>query len=196
MGQVFELQIEESSNSELEVNYVAAVDRPAIEKNFLVFNADKVKLKFANDADGSFLIGAAMIPDMLIPRVDEDGNEYQVFFTKETIKAIAEKFFEKGYQNNVNLMHDPAQKMEGITFFQSVIKDTEKGIIGMQDDLPDGTWYLGARNKNEEVKAKVLSGELKGWSVEGMFKYKKKAVAMSAEDAFAKILDILNRIED
>ena len=191
---VFELLIEEKPNSELEVNYVAGVDRPAIERNFLVFKEQKPKLAFASTGgDGSFLIGAAMIPDMLIDRVDEDGNEYQVFFSKQTIATIAQKFFEKGFQNNFNLMHDPEQQKDGVTFYQSFIKDTEKGIVGFNDDLPDGTWYLGAKVKNEEVKAKVLSGEIKGWSVEGMFKYKQKQTQMSEKEAFEKIIEILNR---
>lgn len=194
---VFELLIEEKPNSELEVNYVAGVDRPAIEKNFLVFKEQKSKMAFVSTGgDGSFLIGAAMIPDMLIPRVDEDGNDYEVFFSKETINIIAQKFFEKGFQNNFNLMHDPAQQKDGVTFYQSFVKDTEKGIIGFDDGLPDGTWYLGAKVKNDEVKAKVLSGEIKGWSVEGMFKYKQKTVKMSEEEAFEKICQILNGIND
>ena len=190
---VYELLIEENPNSELEVNFVAGVDRPAIERNFLVFKENKPKMKFASvEGDGSFIIGPAMIPDMLIDRVADDGTEYQVFFSAATIGSIAEKFFEKGFQHNFNLMHDPEQQKDGVTFFQSFIKDTAKGIVGFNDDLPDGTWYLGAKVKNEEVKALVKSGEIKGWSVEGLFKYKQKPVANS--DVFQQIADILSGI--
>ena len=189
---VFELLIEAKPNSELVVNYVAGVDRPAIERNFLVFKEVKKKLNFAEVGDGSFVIGAAMIPDMLIDRVDEDGTEYQVFFSKETIALIAEMFYTNGFQSNFNLMHDPNQQKDGVVFFQSFIKDTAKGILGMEGDYPEGTWFLGAKINNEEVKQKVLNGEIKGWSVEGMFKYKNKQAFSSDEMILEKIMQLLN----
>ena len=189
---VFELLIEAKPNSELVVNYVAGVDRPAIERNFLVFKEVKKKLNFAEVGDGSFVIGAAMIPDMLIDRVDEDGTEYQVFFSKETIALIAEMFYTNGFQSNFNLMHDPNQQKDGVVFFQSFIKDTAKGILGMEGDYPEGTWFLGAKINNEEVKQKVLNGEIKGWSVEGMFKYKNKQAFSSDEMLLERIVQLLN----
>ena len=48
----------------------------------------------------SNLIGAILVPDKKIPRLDKETNEeYEVFFTKETIKQ-AQKLFMNSLNNN------------------------------------------------------------------------------------------------
>jgi len=189
----YELMIDENEDSTLEVDAVALVDEPAIEVNWFAFKQQADLLKFAAiNEDEQVLIGAAMIPDKPIFRRDEDGTEYNVTFSKETIKSIALKFFKKNFQNNSNIQHDPAQKVEGITFFQSFMKDTAKGILGLSGEYPEGTWFLGAKVDNADVWARVKSGEIKGFSVEGMFKYKK--AKLSADETFEKIKSILSEI--
>jgi hypothetical protein len=177
------------------VDAVALVDEPAIEANWFAFKKVPDLFNFAAiNEDEQVLIGAAMIPDKPIFRRDEDGTEYNVTFSKETIKSIALKFFKKNFQTNSNIQHDPAQKVAGITFFQSFIKDIAKGITGLEGDYPDGTWFLGAKVDNADVWAKVKSGEIKGFSVEGMFKYKK--VAKTADTLMAEIKNILSGINE
>lgn len=169
---IYDLQIDEGAESQFEVNYVALVDAPAIQRDWMAFN-DAMSLKFSNDEE-RVVVGAAMVPDMLIYRSDPEMGEFYVKFTKETISNIALKFFEKGYQSNVNLMHNGDMKMEGITFYQSFIKDTAKGIGGMEGDYPEGTWFLGAKVNNNDAWELVKAGKVKGFSVEGLFKYKPK----------------------
>ncbi len=77
------------------------------------------------------VIGPAMIPDKPIFRRDQDGTEYYVFFTKDTIRTIAEKFYRKGFQNNGNEMHDSSKPVD-MVFFQSWIADESKGIPKMK----------------------------------------------------------------
>ena len=192
---VFELKVSNEPNSQFEVDYVAGVDRPAIERDFMAFNAVKSKFDFAQIQDEQRIIfGAAMIPNQLIIREDEKGNPFKVFYTADTVRLIAEMFFEKGYQKNFNLMHDPNQQKDGVVFFQSVIKDTSKGIIGVEGDYPDGTWFLGAKVNNEEVWNEVKQGKIKGFSIEGMFnKVAVKEPMYTAEEAHKMIEQILNR---
>jgi hypothetical protein len=190
---IYELLIDENPESESEVNFVALVDSPAIERNFLAFNENTNPFAFAAvDDEQRIVFGPAMIPDMPIYRADENG-EYQVVFSKDTIKSIALKFFEKGYQQNVNLMHDAGQQVEGVTFFVSALKDKVRGIEVMTDDLPDGTWYLGAYVRPDEVWADIKAGKFKGFSVEGLFKYKKQK--MSAEAKLKAIEQLLQDID-
>jgi len=169
---VYDLQIDAGAESQFEVNYVALVDAPAIKRDWMAFN-DALPLKFGSD-DERIVVGAAMVPDMLIYRNDPEMGEFYVKFSKETISNIALKFFEKGYQSNVNLMHNGDMKMDGITFYQSFIKDTAKGIGGMEGDYPEGTWFLGAKVNNQDDWNLVKDGKVKGFSVEGLFKYKPK----------------------
>jgi hypothetical protein len=169
------------------VNFVALVDRPAIERGWLAFSAQPKPQAFAVEDDGErLIIGAAMIPDQAIYRKDDNG-EYYVTFSRQTIAKIALKFFANGYQNNVNLMHDSGQQVEGVTFFQSFIKDSAKGIGGMSGDYPDGTWFLGAKVQNDAVWADVKAGKFTGFSVEGLFKYQR-----TDEQLLAAIMNLLS----
>ena len=99
---VYEMVINPDESSEVEVSFVALVDKPAIEKNFLAFNK---ALQFAINEEKRIISGPAMIANQLIYRKDANG-EYNVFFSPETIREIAIKFFKKDYQKNINLFHD------------------------------------------------------------------------------------------
>lgn len=156
-------------------------------------DADK-KFKFSvvNEYE-RVVVGPAMIPDLPIYRKDETG-EYYVFFDKKTIETIALKFYQKGFQQNANEMH--AKAVEGITFFQSWIADESKGIPKMKqfEDLPDGTWFLGAKIMNDETWEKVKDGTFKGFSVEGMFDMTEIKMRQSADVIIAKLRDLLAEI--
>ena len=191
---LYELLISEDPNSELEVNAVAAVDIPAIDKTWLAFKDNPNPYAFAAmDEEQHIIIGAAMIPDLKIFRRDEEtGEEFNVVFSKETIATIAEKFYAKNFQSNFNIMHDPSQTKDGVVFFMSFIRDEAKGMIGLKGEYPDGTWFLGAKVNNPEVWNDVKSGKIKGFSVEGLFAFKKKS--LTAEQTYEKIKELLNGI--
>lgn len=177
---VFELVIDPSQSSDIEVSYVALVDKPAIERNFLAFNS--VKLDFVVNQDQQIISGPAMVADSLIYRRDDTG-EYNVFFSKDTIKDIAIKFFQKDYQRNINLFHDRNLSTDDVTIFESFVSDKERGIPPMKgfEDLPDGTWFISAKVSSPEIWADVKSGKVRGFSVEGMFNYIKKPQSMQQE---------------
>lgn len=184
---VYEMIIDENPESEVEVSFVALVDKPAIEKNFMAFKS--LKLDFAADPARQIISGPAMVADTLIYRKDA-GGEYNVFFSKETIAEIALKFFKKDYQKNLNLFHDPTLSLQGVTIFESFISDKSRGVRPMVgfEDLPDGTWFISAKVENPDVWAKIQSGEVKGFSVEGIFSYTKKPKIVEEQ-----IAEILNR---
>ena len=188
---VYNLEISEFDDTE--VDFVALVDKPAIEKNFIAFKDEKKVAFKIEDEDEMIITGALMLADKPIFRSDENG-EYYVVFSKKTIKDIAQKFFSKGYQSNVNLMHDNGSKVEGLTMFESWIVDEKRGIKPMQgfEDVPDGSWFGSFKVNNPEVWAMIKSGEVKGFSVEGLFKYKQKP--MTEEEALKKIKELLANI--
>lgn len=169
---VYELVISNDETSDVEVSFVALVDKPAIEKNFMRFSDQS--FRFAINEEKKIISGPAMIAGQLIYRKDETG-EYNVFFSPETVREIAVKFFKKDYQKNLNLFHDPSLSVEGVTIFESFVSDVSRGIQPMKgfEDLPDGTWFISAKVDNEDVWNKIKSGEVKGFSVEGIFSYMK-----------------------
>jgi hypothetical protein len=142
------------------------------------------------NSEERIVVGPAMIPDMPIYRRDETG-EYHVFFDKKTIETIALKFYAKGFQQSANEMH--TKPVEGITFFMSWIADESKGIPKMKqfENLPDGTWFLGAKVMNDETWSKVKDGTFKGFSVEGMFDMTEVKMRMKEEEIIQKLRDLL-----
>lgn len=182
----YEMVIEESTTSEIGVSFVALVDRPAIEKNFMAFNS--LKIDFSKDEEKRIISGPAMVANSLIYRKDDNG-EYNVFFSKKTIEEIALKFFKMDYQKNLNLFHDPNLSLEGVTIFESFVTDTTRGIMPMKgfEDLPDGTWFISCKVENDAIWEKIKAGEVKGFSVEGIFNYVKKPQAI--EDQIAELLN-------
>ena len=138
--------------------------------------------------------GPLMLADTPIYRNDDNG-EYYVVFTKDTIKKIAQRFFKKGYQSNVNLMHDQGNLTEGMTMFESWIKDDKRGIKAMKgfEDVPDGSWFGSFKVDNDEVWQMVKDGKVRGFSVEGQFNYRKTG-DKRIEQLWENVLGVLAQI--
>jgi hypothetical protein len=192
---VYKCVIDENMDSDLQVEFVALVDKPAIERNFLAFNE---KLRFAIDEDKRIVSGPAMLADMMIYRNDPQLGEYYTLFDKASILSIVQKFFKKGFIQNFNLMHDPAQRTEGVTIYESFITDTARGIAPMKgfEDAADGSWFLTAKVDDESIWQKVKSGEVKGFSVEGIFKQvpvRLNSQKLTDEQVIEQIKSLLNQ---
>jgi hypothetical protein len=193
---VYQLEISDDVNDLSEVDFVALVDKPAIERNFLRFNENRANFVIQNE-ERRIVSGPLMLADTPIYRNDENG-EYYVMFTKDTIEKIAQKFFKKGYQSNVNLMHDNNQAVDGVTMFESFIVDESRGVATMKgfEDVPQGSWLGSFLVENDSVWAKVKAGEFKGFSVEGLFNYKKGKQEMSKdEEIWHRIVEVLQGVE-
>lgn len=185
---IYMAEIDPAVDSELEVNYIGLVDKPAIEKNFLAFNDDRSKLRFSVNEEKRIISGPAMIADMPIYRRDEKLGEYLVVFDKKAIQCIVEKFSAKGYLKNFNLFHDEQQQVDDVVIYNSFISDSSIGIAPMQgfEDCADGTWFISAKVNNDAVWEKVKSGDIKGFSVEGLFYYIPKTMPVTAKQLLAK----------
>jgi len=193
---IYQLEISDDLNDDVEVDFVALVDRPAIERDFLMFKEAKANFIIQSE-DRRIVSGALMLADTPIYRNDQNG-EYYVTFTKDTIEKIAQKFFKKGYQSNVNLMHDEALAVEGVTMYESFIVDLSRGVMAMKgfEDAPEGSWFGSFKVENESVWNKIKSGEFKGFSVEGIFNYKKGKQPMSVEESlWSEICSILEQVK-
>jgi len=155
-----------------------------------------IQLSFgAINEDKQEIFGPAMLADVPIYRNDEQLGEYNVVFDKATIYKIAQKFFEKDFNKNFNLMHDPNQKCTGVYAFQSYIVDSTEGRPAPKgyEDAKDGSWFLGVKVNNPKVWAKIKSGEIKGFSVEGVFEYKKKE--LTAKEIYYQIQKLLEEVD-
>lgn len=192
---IYDLIINQDEDNDAEVSFIALVDSPAIKLPFLQFKEEE-RLTFAIQSESEHIItGPLMIPQQLIYRNSEQFGEHYVKFSVETIKQIAIKFSKKGYQKNVNIMHEADMQVEGVTMFESFISDSKRGIKPMEafKDLPDGTWFGSFYVENPKVWELVKSGEVKGFSVEGMFDYEAPQEPLSKDEKqLAELREILN----
>jgi hypothetical protein len=192
---IYKAEIDINPNSDLEVNFIGLVDRPAIERNFQAF---KNKAQFILNEEKRIISGPAMIADMPIYRRDEELGEYYVVFDKQAIRCIVEKFSAKGYMKNFNLFHNDQATVTDVTIFNSFISDAELGISPLKgfDDISDGSWFISAKVNNDYVWNQVKEGVVKGFSVEGIFSYvPTQKTMLSAADAFERIEKILQRTD-
>lgn len=140
---------------------------PSTKRNLGLSN---ISQSFKNvDEDKQILVGPAMLPDTPIYRRDFEG-EYYVFFTKETIEMIAEKYMRNQYTANNDIDHN-GEVAEDVFVMESWIKESEndKSKDYGFGELPIGTWFVKMKVNNDAVWKQVKEGKLNGFSVSGMF---------------------------
>jgi len=146
-------------------------------------------LRFA-DEEKKILVGPAMIPNLAIPRIDDEGKMYDVTFSEETIAEIAQKFLKEARTNEVNKDHK--QNDAGTYVYESwIVEDpkTDKANTVYGFSVPKGTWMVKMKVDDPETWKRVKAGELRGFSVEGVFSDLEEIEAMKK---YMKIKKILN----
>ena len=150
------------------IDAVSVVESPAIEENFVALSKHEVELKEV-DKEKRILMGAALIPNKKIYRVNAKKEEYYIYFSEDTVRQAMELFFKNGNQSNATYEHKDAVK--GMTVVESwLIEDSEKDKSTLYGfSLPKGTWMISMKVDNDEVWNDVKAGKVKGFSIEGYF---------------------------
>lgn len=151
---------------------VSLVDDPAVQSNFDVFraavpDAKTTALYAIADEDRHLVRGVVLRADFPIFRRDNPGDPgYYVIFSKDQIRAIAEKYIADGRANAVDTDHD-GQEVEGVQLVQYFLKDSEAGIAPEGfDDIADGSLFAEYHVTNDDVWGEIKAGTYKGFSVE------------------------------
>jgi hypothetical protein len=175
------------------IDAVSVVKNPAIEENFIALNKHEVELKKI-DEEKRILMGAALVPNKQIYRVNEKKEEYYIFFSEQTVRKASELFLMRSNQNNATYEHK--DKLEGLSVVESWIIEDEKSdksrLYGF--DLPVGTWMISMKVNNDEVWSDVKEGKVKGFSIEGYFadKYEMSIIDEKTEDEI--LLEAIKKI--
>ena len=132
------------------VNALSLVESPAIMSDWVALGDQKPVLLAEVNADKQILLGAALIPDKPIYR-NMGGEEFYIYFSKDTIAKAAEMFFKRSNQNNATLEHQ--QPIEGMTIFESWIVDNPEFDKSKQYglDVPAGTWMVSMKVDNKDI---------------------------------------------
>lgn len=154
-------------NEEDGVKIISLVENPAVERNFIQLSK-QYNTKLQLNEEKQELLGVALIPDFPIYRVGNMG-EYYITFSKEAIRKTAINFYKDLNLNKADIEHSH-NLVSGITYFQSFLIDSKRGIKPSEfKDLPDGSWIVGCKVENPQIWAKIKSGEVKGFSIDGYF---------------------------
>ena len=182
-----EMYVDEN-NLELGIRAVSLVEDPAIESNFVTLkNENRIELAEVNK-ERRILLGAVLIPNKPILRVDKDGTEYYIYFTKETIFKIAVMLAKNKLNDQVTQDHSKFIKdMTTFETWQTEHKEMDKSAFyGL--DVPVGTLCMSMKADNEEVYNLAKEGKIKGFSIEGFFSDKLDKKELSKEDKEIEIL--------
>ena len=166
------------------VNAVSIVENPAIQSDFIALAENETPIQLAEvSKDKRILMGAALIPDKPIYR-NMDGEEFYIYFSKETVRQAAELFFKRSNHQNATLEH--SQALSGMTVFESwIIEDSQldkSRKYGLE--LPEGTWMVSMKVDDEDIwNNYVKNNKVFGFSIEGQFANKLvKDVEMSNQE--------------
>ena len=179
------------------------------EKQFGKCFGEFCNLNFSKSSDQMFsaneeqrmIYSPLMIPNLLIPRIAEDGEKYFVKFTPEAIERIQRKFMIQQRLRETNLEHTD-KKFNDVVMVESWIvngnSDKSYTLGFTPEQVPTGSWMVGYKVLdttegdiiwNEYIKP----GKVKGISAEGNFLLN---FSKQAEDEYllGEIIKILNKI--
>lgn len=164
---VYKIVIDEE-NEQSGIEFVSLVQQPAIMVKGLAFNDTPIKLEFKYDNDKQIIAGPAIIPDMKIYRYDDEIGEFYVYFEKEMIEKMVDRFNKLPKEFKINLDHSdkiaPAF-IKGSWIIENKEYDKSK-MYGF--DLPEGTWFIEVKVEDKDFWAKeIKKGEKYGFSIEG-----------------------------
>ena len=177
---IVELVIDENDETS-GIEAISVVETPAIEENFVALNKHELQLKEVNK-EKRILMGAALIPDKSIYRRNDKGDEYYIYFSKDTVRKASELFFKRS--NHKNATYEHKQPIEGMTIVESwIVENTKKDKSAHYGlNVPEGTWMVSMKVDNEEIYEKAKNGEVKGFSIEGYFADKLDMSSQSIEE--------------
>ena len=149
------------------IKAISFVNDPAIEENWVALNKQEIAFKSIDD-DKRIVVGIALKPDLLIPRVKGD-YQFNVIFSKETVKEASHLYLKQLNNNEATLEHE--EKAEGLSVVESWLvedpKNDKSNIYGLE--ASEGDWVVMMSVDNDEVWAKVKDGTFLGYSIEGSF---------------------------
>ena len=124
------------------------------------------------EGEKMLLAGPLMVADKLIPRIDDEGNKYYVFFDQEAIQKLSYKLMRNKLIDSINIEHDSQRKVDDISLVETwLVEDPQRDKSNSYGyELNKGSWFGVYKVNNKDVWDKYIkTGKVKGFSVEGLF---------------------------
>jgi len=197
------MEVGENEEDEDNILRTSLVNNPATQKLFAVFSKQENNPNFdfkvveptpenkqvvAKGGFSRIISGVWFMPDTDYLRLDwETGAFFTTRMERSELKKAVTNFSKNGLVNDFNTHHDTdARPPEGLRTMEIWVLDDHKELspilknsietLGYSaKDIPLGTVFMSVFVSNEQFfNDKILSGEVKGFSIEGFFKLSKK----------------------
>jgi len=171
---------------------------------YIVSQQNMSRQDFKADKEKRMLYSPLMLPNILIPRM-ENNQKYYVRFTPESIEKIQRKFMVEQRLRSNNYEHSD-QKFNDIVMVESwiIAGDSDKAYeLGFtKKNAPVGSW-MGGYKVLDTPEGDIIwndyikSGKVKGLSVEGEFLLRTTDAEFfnKYDVAFQKIVEILGQVK-
>lgn len=180
---IYELKLTEAEEW---IDNISLVAEPAIEVDFMAFAKER-PFKFS-DEDKHIITGAVMIPDKKMWRKDFGGC--YVYFSADTCNKAAQRWLMDGKNRSFSVHHN--EEVKSVSVVESWVKVSEQDkstALGFTN-IPNGTWFISAKVEDEGLWQAIKSGEVNGFSIEGVFSIvetdEESSIIREAEDWLSK----------
>lgn len=189
MGKLFKIVIDDTEDTGMDA--IALVDVPAVQRNFLKFSEEKKVVYQKFNDEKRVISGVVALADTPIYRYDPFEGDYWVVFERDTIEKMVVKYAKAGLFNKVNLQHNDDTVQDGIYMVESYIKNSEIGLNPNEFyDVPDGSWIVSYKVENVELWDAIKnSGQLNGFSLQGLFQLEQKFSNVNKEETLDDLIN-------
>lgn len=151
---------------------ISFVDCPANEEDFVALARQPQEVTLRHDWKKQILTGVVLKPDQLIYRYSPQMGEYCIKFSADQIEKIAQKMMRTGVAlHNTTHQHATPLKDNYLTELW-IVEDPQSdksNALGFKN-LPKGTLMCSYKVEDKEYWTnEVLTGNVKGFSLEGFF---------------------------
>ena len=169
---------------------ISLVDKPAIQEQFIYLSSHEIELKVTHEEKRE-VVGIALVPDKKIYR-NIDGEEFNIYFTSQTIEKTNELFMKNLNLNKITSQHE--RDVEGVSVIESwIVEDSKQDKSNIYKlNAPVGSWIVKMKVYNDSEWVRVKNGEYKGFSIEG--KYKEADV--KASEQVSETDELIKEIEN
>jgi hypothetical protein len=169
---IYNCLIDEDPTDETGVYAISFVEEPANETDFVALSKHSRQEFLSMDHQKQILTGVVLRPEQLIYRNSDVLGEHYIKFSAAQIEKIAHKMMREGIALH-NTSHEHAIALDGNYLVELwIVEDPgndKSKALGFAD-LPKGTLMCSYKIKDREYwDSQVLSGNVKGFSLEGIF---------------------------
>lgn len=169
---------------------ISLVDKPAIQEDFIYLSSHEIELKVTNEEKRE-VVGIALVPDKKIYR-NVDGEEFNIYFTAQTIEKTNELFMKNLNLNKITSQHE--RDVEGVSVIESwIVEDSKQDKSNIYNlNAPVGSWIVKMKVYNDSEWVRVKNGEYKGFSIEGKYKEAEVKASEQVDELIKEIENLIN----